>query len=103
MAVWVRVLVYVTKHCMWMQVRISLLTISFLLSKFVGGLMLPRACRPQRGREHVTRIQIKAKNSKIRDAVQTAAVTIMSDLNFARYKQHYGSYMPSSPLGSISP
>ena len=36
-------------------------------------------------------------------AVQTANVTIisykpLSDLNFARYIQHYGSYMPSSPL-----
>ena len=41
-------------------------------------------------------------------AVQTANVTIisyqpLSDLNFARYTQHYGSYMPSSPLESISP
>ena len=41
-------------------------------------------------------------------AVQTAAVTIisykpLSDLNFARYTQHYGSCMPSSPLGFISP
>ena len=40
-------------------------------------------------------------------AVQTAAVTIigykpLADLNFARYTQHYGSYMPSRPLGSIS-
>ena len=39
---------------------------------------------------------------------QTAAVTIisykpLSDLNFARYTGHYGSYMPSPPLGSISP
>ena len=42
------------------------------------------------------------------NAVQTAAVTIISykPLNFARYVyiQHYGSYMPSSPLGVyISP
>ena len=41
-------------------------------------------------------------------AVQTAAVTIisykpLSDLNFARYLQHYGSYMPSSPLGVYKP
>ena len=41
-------------------------------------------------------------------AVQTAAVTIisykpLSNLNFARYTQHYGSYMPSSPLGSYKP
>ena len=41
-------------------------------------------------------------------AVQTADVTIisykpLSDLNFARYTQHYGSYMPSSPLEFISP
>ena len=40
--------------------------------------------------------------------IQTAAVTIisykpLSDLNFARYTGHYGSYMPSPPLGSISP
>ena len=40
--------------------------------------------------------------------VQTAAVTIisykpLSDLNFARYTGQYGSYMPYSPLGSISP
>ena len=40
-------------------------------------------------------------------AVQTAAVTIisykpLSHLNFARYtEQYYGSYMPSSPFGSI--
>ena len=37
--------------------------------------------------------------------IQTAAVTIisykpLSDLNFARYTGHYGSYMPSPPLGS---
>ena len=34
-----------------------------------------------------------------------AAVAIISYklLNFARYTDHYGSYMPSSPLGSISP
>ena len=41
-------------------------------------------------------------------AVQIADVTIISykpqsDLNFARYTQHYGSYMPSSPLEFISP
>ena len=41
-------------------------------------------------------------------AVQTAAVSIisykpLSDLNFARYIQHYGSYMPSSPLGVYKP
>ena len=41
-------------------------------------------------------------------AVQTADVTIisykpMSDLNFARYTQQYGSYMPSSPSEFISP
>ena len=41
-------------------------------------------------------------------AVQTVNVTIisykpLSDLNFARYTQHYGSCMPSSPLESISP
>ena len=40
-------------------------------------------------------------------AVQTAVVTIisyksLSDLNFARYTEQYGSYMPSSPLGSTS-
>ena len=40
-------------------------------------------------------------------AVQTAVVTIisykpLSGLNFARYTGQYGSYMPSSPLGSIS-
>ena len=40
--------------------------------------------------------------------IQTAAVTIisykpLSDLNFARYTGQYGSYMPSSPLESISP
>ena len=40
--------------------------------------------------------------------IQTAAVTIinykpLSDLNFARYTGQYGSCMPSSPLGSISP
>ena len=36
---------------------------------------------------------------------QTAAVTIISykPLNFARYTIKYGSYMPSPPLGSISP
>ena len=38
-------------------------------------------------------------------AVQTAAVTIISYklLNFARYMytQHYGSYMPSTPLEFI--
>ena len=42
------------------------------------------------------------------NAVLTAAVTIfsykpLSDLNFARYTQHYGSYMPSSPLGVYKP
>ena len=41
-------------------------------------------------------------------AVQTADVTIisyksLSDLNFARYTQQHGSYMPSSPLEFISP
>ena len=42
--------------------------------------------------------------------IQMAAVTIisykpLSDLNFARYTRtgQYGSYMPSSHLGSISP
>ena len=44
--------------------------------------------------------------------VQTAVVTIISykplpGLNFARYTEQYGSYMPSSPLGlykeAISP
>ena len=40
--------------------------------------------------------------------MQTAAVTIisnkpLSDLNFAWYTQHYGSYMSSSPLEFISP
>ena len=51
------------------------------------------------------------KNSKILsmyNAVQIAVVTInsykpLSGLNFARYTQLYGSYMSSSPLGSISP
>ena len=42
------------------------------------------------------------------NAVQTAAVTIisykpLSDLNFARDTIMYGSYMPSPPLGSMSP
>ena len=41
-------------------------------------------------------------------AIQTAVVTIisynpLSGLNFARCTGQYGSYMPSSPLGSISP
>ena len=53
----------------------------------------------------------KAKNSKIlsmHSAVQTAVVTVvsykpLSGLNFARCTEQYGSYMPSSPLGSISP
>ena len=41
-------------------------------------------------------------------AVQTAIVTIisyktLSGLNFARYTGHYGSYMPSSPLGVYKP
>ena len=41
-------------------------------------------------------------------AVQTAVVTIisykpLSGLNFARYTGHYGSYMPSSPLGVYKP
>ena len=41
-------------------------------------------------------------------AVQTADATIisykpLSDLNFARYTQHYGSYMSPSPLESINP
>ena len=40
--------------------------------------------------------------------VQTAAITIisykpLSYLNFARYTQRYGSYMPSSPLGVYKP
>ena len=42
------------------------------------------------------------------NAIQTASVTIisykpLSELNFARYTIMYGSYMPSPPLGSISP
>ena len=41
-------------------------------------------------------------------AVQTAVVTTisykpLSGLTFARYTGQYGSYMPSSPLGSINP
>ena len=37
-------------------------------------------------------------------AFQTAAVTVigyksLSDLNFARYTEQYGSYMPSFPFG----
>ena len=41
-------------------------------------------------------------------AVQTAVVTIisykpLSGLNFARYTDQYGSYMPSSPLGVYEP
>ena len=41
-------------------------------------------------------------------AVQTAVVTIirykpLSGLNFARYTEQYGSYMPSSPLGVYKP
>ena len=41
-------------------------------------------------------------------AVQTAVVTIisykpLSGLNSARYTRHYGSYMPSSPLGVYKP
>ena len=41
-------------------------------------------------------------------AVQTAVVTIisykpLSSLNFAKYTDQYGSYMPSSPLGVYKP
>ena len=41
-------------------------------------------------------------------AVHTAVVTIisykpLSGLNFARYTEQYGSYMPSSPLGVYKP
>ena len=68
----------------------------------------------QRRRGHVTRHLAKFKsrlNSKIpgmHSAVQTAVVTIisykpLSGLNFVRYTEQYDSYMPSSPLGSISP
>ena len=35
--------------------------------------------------------------------MHSAVQTAVSDLNFARYTQPYGSYIPSSPLGSISP
>ena len=38
-------------------------------------------------------------------AVQTAVVSYkpLSGLNFARYTEQYGSYMPSSPLGVYKP
>ena len=41
-------------------------------------------------------------------AVQTAVVTVisykpLSGLNFARYTEQYGSYMPSSPSGVYKP
>ena len=41
-------------------------------------------------------------------AIQTAVVTIvsykpLSGLNFARYTEQYGSYMPTSPLGVYKP
>ena len=50
-------------------------------------------------------------NSKIlskHSAVQTAVVIIisyklLSGLNFARYTEQYGSYVPSSPLGVYKP
>ena len=79
---------------------------------------IARAYRPQRGRGHVTGTwknsnpQAKIIKSTLSvhntNAIQTAAVTIisykpLSDLNFVTYTQHYGSYMPSPPLGSISP
>ena len=68
-----------------------------------------------RRRGHVTSDLAKFKSRvkiveflNMHSAVQTANVTIisynpLSDLNFARYTQPYGSYMPSSPLESISP
>ena len=83
-----------------------------------GVCALPRAYRPQGGRGHVTSTwqnsNQSAKNSKIHmsvystNAAQTATVTIisykpLSGLNFARYTILIGSYMPSPPLGSISP
>ena len=73
-----------------------------------------RAYRLQR-RGHVTSNLAKFKSRlkiveflNMHSAVQTADVTIisykpLSHLNFARYTQHYGSYMPFSPLASISP
>ena len=75
----------------------------------------PRAYRPQRGRGHVTGTLAKFKPrlkivqiSACTRGVQTAAVTIisyipLSDLNFAVCTGQYWSYMPSPPLGSISP
>ena len=74
-----------------------------------------RAYRLQRRRGHVTSSLAKFKSRlriveflNIHSAVQKADITIisykpLSDLNLARYTQHYGSYTPSSPLESISP
>ena len=90
---------------------------SMILHFFKHYKVYTRAYRLQRRRGHVTSNLAKFKSSlKIVEflnmhsasAVQTANVTIISykplpDLNFARYTQHYGSYMPSSPLESIGP
>ena len=57
---------------------------------------------------HLEKFICNVKLLNMHSEIQTAAVTIisykpLSDLNFARYTGHYGSYMPSPPLGSISP
>ena len=77
--------------------------------------VIPRAYRllkEKRARNWAPgKTQIQAKNNKnlrMHIAVQTAVATIisyktLSGLNFARCIGQYGSYMPSSPLGSISP
>ena len=65
-----------------------------------------------RRRGHVTsnlaKFKSRLKIVEFLNMHSAANVTIisykpLSGLNFTRYTQHYGSYMPSSPLESISP